>query len=148
VRRENIVRWRNRECEKQRNMLVGRRQSAERWRRRKRQKEEAEWKAQLAREKRLQEETAAEEAWQQAVSTGLSGLKLTIPAPSVISRLGSGSSTQSKGKRKATEETPSSSMKVFLCFSLRLLLMPGRIDRNSLRAMLAQLLKYVVSWNC
>jgi hypothetical protein len=73
------------------------------------QKEAAEQKARLSRDKRLHEEVAEEER-QQALSTGLSGLKLTIPAPSVISRLGSGSSTQSKGKWKATEEAPSMSM--------------------------------------
>jgi hypothetical protein len=52
-------------------------------------KEAAERKARLARDKKLREEMVAEEAWQQALSSGLSGLKLTIPAPSVISRSGS-----------------------------------------------------------
>jgi alkylation response protein AidB-like acyl-CoA dehydrogenase len=67
------------------------------------QKEAAERKAWLSRDKRLREEVAEGE-WQQALSTGLLGLKLTIPPPSVISRSGSGLSTQSKGKRKVTEE--------------------------------------------
>jgi hypothetical protein len=43
---------------------------------------------------------------------GLSGLKLTILAPVSIARTTSGSSTQSKGKRKATEEELSTSQYV------------------------------------
>jgi hypothetical protein len=50
---------------------------------------------------------------------GLSGLKLTIPAPASIARMASGSLTQSKGKRKVTEEAPSASQYIsfFIHFS-------------------------------
>jgi hypothetical protein len=71
-------------------------------------KAEAEWRDRLAREKAAQEEVAAKEH-QQSLATGLSGLKLTIPAPASIAQMTSGSSTQSKGKRRATEEEPSMS---------------------------------------
>jgi hypothetical protein len=80
-------------------------------------KEAAVWKAEterrdhLPREKAAQEAAAAEEQWQ-SLATGLSGLKLTIPAPASIAWTTSGSSTQSKGKRKATEEEPSASQYV------------------------------------
>jgi hypothetical protein len=66
-------------------------------------KAEAEQRDRLAREKAAWEVAAAEEQWQ-SLATGLSGLKLTIPTPASIARTTSGSSTQSKGKRKATEE--------------------------------------------
>jgi hypothetical protein len=49
------------------------------------------------------------EEQRQLLATGLSGLKLTIPAPASIVQMTSGSSTQSKGKRKAMEEKPSTS---------------------------------------
>jgi hypothetical protein len=71
-------------------------------------KEEAEQKTRLLQDKRLQEEAGAEER-QQALSLGLSGLKLMILAPSIISHLGSGLSTQSKGKWKVMEEALSTS---------------------------------------
>jgi hypothetical protein len=74
-------------------------------------KAEVEQRDRLAREKVAQEAAAAEEQWQ-SLATGLSGLKLTIPAPASIARMASGSSTQSKGKRKATEEEPSASQYV------------------------------------
>jgi hypothetical protein len=57
----------------------------------------------LAREKVAQEVVVAEEQ-RQSLATGLSGLKLTIPASSSIAHTASGSSTQSKGKRKVMEE--------------------------------------------
>jgi hypothetical protein len=69
-------------------------------------KAEAERRDCLAREKAAREAAVAEEQ-QQSLATGLSGLKLTIPAPASIARMTSGLSTQSKGKRKATEEEPS-----------------------------------------
>jgi hypothetical protein len=62
----------------------------------------------LAQQKAAREAAAAEEE-RQSLATGLSGLKLTIPAPASIAWTTSGSSTQSKGKRKATEEEPSAS---------------------------------------
>jgi hypothetical protein len=71
----------------------------------------------LAREKAAQEAAAAEEQ-QKTLAMGLSGLKLTIPAPASISRTTSGSSSHSKGKRKAMEEVPSMSQCVtFIPFS-------------------------------
>jgi hypothetical protein len=54
-------------------------------------------------------EAAAVEEQRQSLAMGLSGLKLTIPAPASILRTTSSSSTQSKGKRKVTEEEPSTS---------------------------------------
>jgi hypothetical protein len=71
-------------------------------------KVEAVWRDCLAREKAAWEAAAAEEQ-QQSLAVGLSGLKLTILAPASITRMTLGSSTQSKGKRKATEEEPSTS---------------------------------------
>jgi hypothetical protein len=76
-------------------------------------KAEAERRDRLAREKAAREAAAAEEQ-RQSLATGLSGLKLTIPTPASIARMTSGSSTQSKGKRKATEEGPSTSQYVSL----------------------------------
>jgi hypothetical protein len=72
------------------------------------QKAEAEWRDCLAREKAAWEAVVVEEQWQ-SLAMGLSGLKLTIPAPASIAQTTSGSSTQSKGKRKVTEEEPSTS---------------------------------------
>jgi hypothetical protein len=73
-----------------------------------------------------QEAVAAEEQWQ-SLAVGLSGLKLTIPAPASIARTASGSSTQSKGKRKATEEDPSVSQYIsFFIFHSSLILSVGR----------------------
>jgi hypothetical protein len=74
-------------------------------------KAEAEQRDRFAREKAAQEAVVAEEQ-RQSLATGLSGLKLTIPAPASIARTTSGSSTQSKGKRKATEEEPAASQYV------------------------------------
>jgi hypothetical protein len=71
----------------------------------------------LAREKAAQEEAVVEEQ-RQSLAMGLSGLKLTITAPASISRMTSGLSTQSKGKRKAMAEEPSTSQCVaFIPFS-------------------------------
>jgi hypothetical protein len=84
---------------------------AEQWKEAAARKAEAEWRDRLAREKAVAETVAT-------VTTGLSGLKLTIPAPASIARTASGSSTQSKGKRKAAEEEPSTSQCVaFIPFS-------------------------------
>jgi hypothetical protein len=63
------------------------------------------------------QEAAVVEEQQKLLATGLSGLKLTIPAPASIARMASGSSTQSKGKRKATEEDPSTSQYVLFLYS-------------------------------
>jgi hypothetical protein len=68
----------------------------------------------LAQQKVAREVAAAEEE-RQSLATGLSGLKLTIPAPASIARTTLGSSTQSKGKRKAIEEEPSASRYVSEC---------------------------------
>jgi hypothetical protein len=76
------------------------------------QKVAAERRDRLAQEKAAQEAAATEEQRRQSLTTGLSGLKLTIPAPASISRMTSGSSMQSKGKRKVTEEEPSASQYV------------------------------------
>jgi hypothetical protein len=76
-------------------------------------KVEAEWRERLAQEKVVQQVAVAEEQWQ-SLTTGLSGLKLTIPAPASIACTASGSSTQSVGKRKATEEDPSVSQYISL----------------------------------
>jgi membrane protein involved in colicin uptake len=112
-------------------------------------KEAAERKARLARDKKLREEMVAEEARQQALSSGLSGLKLTIPAPSVISRSGSGSSMQSKGKRKATEYALPSSTYVFsVSVSVLPFFMPVCIDPSSLHATLARLLEFLAWERC
>jgi hypothetical protein len=82
------------------------RREAEEWKEAAVRKAEAERRDHMAREKAAQEAAAVEE---QSLAIGLSGLKLTIPAPASITRMASGSSTQSKGKRKATEEEPSMS---------------------------------------
>jgi dTMP kinase len=89
------------------------------------QKAEAKRRDCLAREKAAQEAVEAEEQWQ-SLATGLSGLKLTIPAPASIARTASGSSTQSKGGRKAMEEEPSASQYVsFFIFCASLILSVG-----------------------
>jgi hypothetical protein len=72
---------------------------------------EAEQRECLAQDKAVQEVVVVEEQ-RQLLATGLSGLKLTIPAPASITHMASGSSTQSKGKRKVTEEDPSASQYV------------------------------------
>jgi hypothetical protein len=77
------------------------------------QKVEAEWKERLTQEKAVWEAVVAEEQ-RQSLAMGLSGLKLTIPAPAIIMCTTSGLSTQSKGKRKAMEEEPSASQYVSL----------------------------------
>jgi hypothetical protein len=56
----------------------------------------------------------AEEEHRQSLAMGLLGLKLTIPAPASIAHMASGSLTQSKEKRKATEKDPSASQYVSL----------------------------------
>jgi hypothetical protein len=60
------------------------------------------------------QEAAVAEEQRQSLTTGLSGLKLTIPTPASISRMTSGSSSQSKGKRKAMEEEASMSQYILL----------------------------------
>jgi hypothetical protein len=59
------------------------------------------------------QEVAAVDEQQQSLTIGLWGLKLTIPAPASITHMALGSSTQSKGKRKVTEEAPSVSQYAF-----------------------------------
>jgi hypothetical protein len=89
-------------------------QEATMWREAEQWKEAAVWKAEaeqrdhLAREKVAWEAAAAEEQ-RQSLTMGLSGLKLTIPAPASISRTTSG---LPKGKRKVMEEEPSASQYV------------------------------------
>jgi hypothetical protein len=61
------------------------------------QKVETEQRDHLAQEKVVEEQ-------RQSLSKGLSGLTLTIPAPSSITGAVSGLSMQSKRRRKATEE--------------------------------------------
>jgi membrane protein involved in colicin uptake len=73
-------------------------------------KAEAERRDHLAQEKAAREAVMEEEQWQ-SLSKGLSGLTLT-PAPSSIVHTASGSSTQSKGKRKVMEEDSSVSQYV------------------------------------
>jgi hypothetical protein len=68
----------------------------------------------LSRQKAAREAVAEEEE-RQSLATGLSGLKLTILAPASIARTMLGSSTQSKGKRKAIEEEPSASRYISEC---------------------------------
>jgi hypothetical protein len=84
------------------------------WREAGEQKETAAWKAEAERRDHLAREKAAAEEQQQSLAMGLSGLKLTIPTPASIAWTTSGSSTQSKGKRKAMEEEPSTSQYVSL----------------------------------
>jgi hypothetical protein len=97
------------------------RQEATAWREAEEQKEaearkvEAEWREHLAQEKVARETVAAEEQWQ-SLTTRLLGLKLTIPAPASIAHTASGLSTQSKGKRKVTEEDPSTSQYILYSF--------------------------------
>jgi hypothetical protein len=64
--------------------------------------EAEEWARQEAVVRR---EAEADEERCQSLAAKLSGLMFTIPAPSTIASMVSGSSTQSKGKRKVTEET-------------------------------------------
>jgi hypothetical protein len=91
------------------------------WREAEEQKEAVVWKVEavqrdcLAREKAAREVVVAEEQ-RQSLAMGLLGLKLTIPAPESIAYTTSGSSTQSKGKRKVTEEEPSASQYVSFFF--------------------------------
>jgi hypothetical protein len=97
-------------------------------------KAEAERRDHLALEKVARKAAVAEEQWQ-SLATGLSGLKLTIPAPASITRTTSGLSTQSKGKRKATEEGPSMSEYVSLfIFHASLILSVGRGFPRVIRA--------------
>jgi hypothetical protein len=77
------------------------------------QKAEVEWREYLAQDKTVQEVAVAEEQ-HQSLATGLSGLKLTIPVPASIAHMASGSLTQSKGKRKVTEEALSTSQYILL----------------------------------
>jgi hypothetical protein len=115
VRRENVGRRRNGRDGRRRSKSVRRREAEERkevevW------KVEAEQRGRLAREKAVREAAAAEEQ-QQSLAMGLSGLKLTIPAPASIAHTASVSSTQSKGKREATEEDPPVSQYVSFLYS-------------------------------
>jgi hypothetical protein len=110
------------------------RREAEEWKEVAARKAEAERRDRLAREKAAREAAAAEEQWQ-SLATGLSGLKLTIPAPASIARMASGSSTQSKGKRKAMEEESSTSQYVsFFIFRASLILSVGRGFPRAIRA--------------
>jgi hypothetical protein len=96
-------------------------------------KVEAERRDRLAREKAAREVAAEEQ--RQSLTMGLSGLKLTIPAPASIARTASGSSTQSKGKRKVMEEEPSMSQYVpFFIFRASLILSVGRGFPHVIRA--------------
>jgi hypothetical protein len=120
--REERERWEAEERQKRQEEEQARQEAimqreAEEWKVTAARKAEAEQRDRLAREKAAQEAAAAEEQ-RQTLATGLSGLKLTIPAPASISRTTSGSSSQSKGKRKATEEKPSTSQCIaFIPFS-------------------------------
>jgi hypothetical protein len=111
-RREAEERQKRQEEERARQEATMRREAEERKAAAAR-KAEAERRNRPAREKVAREAEAAEEQ-RQSLATGLSGLKLTIPAPASIARMASGSLTQSKGKRKATEEEPSTSQYVLL----------------------------------
>jgi hypothetical protein len=113
VRRENIRRRRNGEDGRRRSVPVRRRQCRERWksgRRWQRGKRRQNGGNAWAQEKAMWE--AAAEEQRQSLTMGLSGLKLTIPAPASIAWMTSSSSTQSKGKKKVTEEEPSASQYV------------------------------------
>jgi hypothetical protein len=70
-------------------------------------REAEEW--QKWQEEERKEVAAVEEQWQ-SLSKGLLGLTLTILAPSSIAHTASGLLTQSKGKRKVTEEDFSASL--------------------------------------
>jgi hypothetical protein len=108
--------WRKRQEEEQACQEAIMQREAEQRKEAAARKAEAEQRDRLAREKAAREVAAAETA--ATVTTGLSGLKLTIPAPASIACMASGSSTQSKGKRKAAEEEPSTSQCVtFIPFS-------------------------------
>jgi hypothetical protein len=109
------------------------------------QKAEAEWREHLAQEKAVQEVVVMEEQ-QQSLATGLLGLKLTIPAPASIARIASGSSTQSKGKRKATEENLSVSQYVLLFSFCSLLTFSG--GRGFPHVIHAQSLVFLVQQRC
>jgi hypothetical protein len=76
---------------------------------------------------------------------GLSGLKLTIPAPASISRMTSGLSSQSKGKIKAMEEEPSTSQHVLLFMFNSLLAFS--VGQNFCHATCARSLASLVLWN-
>jgi hypothetical protein len=80
------------------------------------QKTEAEWREHLAQDKMVWE-VAVEEEQQQSLAMGVSGLKLTIPAPASIACTASSLSTQSKGKRKATEQALSTSQYILFFYS-------------------------------
>jgi hypothetical protein len=107
---------------------------AEEWKEAAARKAEEEWRDCLAREKVAQEAAVAEEQ-RQSLAMGLSGLKLTILAPASIARMASGLSTQSMGKRKATEEETSASQYVpFFIFRASLILSVGRSFPRVIRA--------------
>jgi hypothetical protein len=134
--REVEERRKRQEEEHARQEVTARREAEER-------QEAAAWKAEaeqrdcLAREKAAREVAAAAEEQRQSLATGLSGLKLTIPAPNSIARMASGSSTQSKGKRKVMEEEPSASQYVpFFIFHASLILSVGRGFPRVIRAQL------------
>jgi hypothetical protein len=102
---EDWQRWQEQEHAHQE---VTMRREAEEWKEAVVWKVEAEWREHLAQEKAVREVAAAEEQ-RQSLTTGLSGLKLTILAPASIACMASGLLTQSKGKRKMTEEDLSAS---------------------------------------
>jgi hypothetical protein len=137
--REERERQEAEECQKQqeeehaRQEATARREAEERKEAAAR-KAEAEWRDRLAREKAAWEAVVVEEQWQ-LLAMGLSGLKRTIPAPASIMCMASGSSTQSKGKRKATEEEPSTSQYIsFFIFHASLILSVGCGFPRAIRA--------------
>jgi hypothetical protein len=106
----------------------------EEWKEEEAWKAEAEQREHLAQEKAVWKVVVAEEQ-QQSLATGLSGLKLTIPAPASIAHMASGSSTQSKGKRKVMEEELSMSQHaLFFIFCPSLILSIGCNFPHAIRA--------------
>jgi hypothetical protein len=117
--------WRKRQEEEWAHQEATMRREAEQRKEVAAQKARAERRDHLAREKAAQEAAAVEEQ-RQLLATGLSGLKLTIPALASILQMTSGSSSQSKGKRKAMEEELSTSQYVpFFIFCALLTLSVG-----------------------
>jgi hypothetical protein len=107
--RREVEEWQKRQ-EEERKEVVAQKVEEEQQEAAARKAEAEQWDR-LAQEKAAQEVATAEEQ-RQSLPKGLSGLTLTIPAPSSIARTASGSLTQSKGKRKVTEEDLSASQYV------------------------------------
>jgi hypothetical protein len=132
--RREAEEWRKRQEEEHVHQEAMMRRDAEERKAAAARKAEVKRRDSLARVKAAREEAAAEEQ-RQSLATGLSGLKLTIPAPASIARTASGLSTQSKGKRKAMEEEPSTSQYVpFFIFHASLILSVGQSFRLVTRA--------------